>query len=300
MELRGLRAFVEVARSGGFTVAAQRLSLTQSTVSKLVARLEDELGQPLLQRHRRQAELTDAGRVVLQYAEKMLSAATGIEQALADLGNLQRGELRIGIPPLGPRLFVPQIGAFKRRYPHVELKLFEDGSHAIAGALMSGQLELGGLLAPLDATRFEHRMLIDDRLALLAPAKSAWARRGKNGRAVQLDELAEEPFILFPPAYALNERITEACHPFGFTPQVVGRSGQIGFILEMVRQGLGIALLPGSALDQVDRREFCVCTLAPAIPWRIDLAWARGSFLSAAARGWLAMLDDSGNDSERA
>lgn len=289
MELRGLRAFVEVVRSGGFTAAAEHLSLTQSTVSKLVARLEEELGQPLFQRHRRQAELTDAGRVVLQHAERMLSSAADIEQALADLGNLQQGELRIGIPPLGPRLFVPQIGAFKRRYPNIELKLFEDGSHAIMQGLMSGQLELGGLLAPLDEARFEHRMLIDDRLALLAPARSYWKKRGD----VQLEELAEEPFILFPPAYALNERITEACRRAGFAPQVVGRSGQIGFIQEMVRQGLGIALLPGSALDQVDQRAFCVCTLAPAIPWRIDLAWARGSFLSAAARGWLAMLDDS-------
>ena len=291
MELRGLRAFVEVARSGGFTVAAQRLSLTQSTVSKLVARLEDELGQPLLQRHRRQAELTDAGRVVLQYAEKMLSSAADIEQALADLGGLQQGELRIGIPPLGPRLFVPQIGEFKRRYPNIELKLYEDGSHAISQALSNGQLELGGLLAPLDETRFEHRMLIDDRLALLAPAKSYWAKRVKAGKEVKLEELAEEPFILFPPAYALNERIAEACHRFGFAPQVVGRSGQIGFILEMVRHGIGIALLPSSALSQVDAREFCVAALTPLIPWRIDLAWARGSFLSAAARGWLAMLD---------
>ncbi|HEX7645451.1 MAG TPA: LysR family transcriptional regulator [Burkholderiaceae bacterium] len=292
MELRGLRAFVEVARSGGFTAAAERLSLTQSTVSKLVARLEEELGQPLFQRHRRQAELTDGGRVVLQYAEKMLGSAADIEQALADLGDLQQGELRIGIPPLAPRLFVPQIGEFKRRHPNIELQLFEDGSHAIIQALTSGQLELGGLLAPLDATRFEHRMLIDDRLALLAPGKSYWKRR----KEVKLDELAEEPFILFPPAYALNERITEACHQAGFTPQVVGRSGQIGFILEMVRHGLGIALLPSSALEQMnqkDQREFSVCTLTPAIPWRIDLAWARGSFLSAAARGWLAMLNES-------
>jgi len=291
MELRALRAFVEVARCGGFTAAAERLSLTQSTVSKLVARLEEELGQPLFQRQRRQPELTDGGRVVLQYAEKMLSCAADIEQALADLGGLQRGELRIGFPPLGPRLFVPQIGEFKRRYPHVELKLYEDGSHAISQALSNGQLELGGLLAPIDEARFAHRMLIDDRLALLAPAKSHWAKHAKAGKEVKLEELAEEPFILFPPAYALNERIVETCRHAGFTPHVVGRSGQIGFILEMVRHGVGIALLPSSTVREVDLAEFCVAALAPVIPWRIDLAWVRGSFLSAAARGWLAMVD---------
>ena len=286
MELRSLRAFVEVAKRGGFTAAAEQLSLTQSAVSKLVARLEEELGCPLFQRHRHQAELTDGGRVVLQYAEKMLSSAADIAQALSDLDDLQRGELRIGIPPLGPGLFVPQIREFKRRYPNIELKLFEDGSHAIAQALTNGQLDLGGLLAPLDDARFEHRMLIDDKLVLLAPAKSYWAKRDE----VKLRELAEEPFILFPPAYALNDRIIEACHQQSFTPQVVGRSGQISFIMEMVRHGIGITLLPSSTLNQVDRRAFSICTLAPQIPWRIDLAWVRGSFMSAAARGWLATL----------
>lgn len=287
MELRALKAFVEVAKSGGFTAAADRLALTQSSVSKLVARLEEELGQPLFQRHRRQAELTDGGRVVLHYAETILANAAGIEGALMELGELKRGELRIGIPPLGPRLFVPHIAEFKRRHPAIDLQLFEDGSIAITQALLTGQLELGGLLAPLDDTRFEHRMLIDDHLVLLAPARSYWSKRSE----VRLEELADEPFILFPPAYALNERIMEACRNAGFTPQVAGRSGQTGFILELIRHGIGITLLPSSALQQVDTGEFSTCTLAPQIPWRIDLAWARGSFLSAAARAWLAMLD---------
>lgn len=290
MELRALRAFVEVAKSGGFTAAAERLSVTQPTISKLIGKLESELGQPLLQRHRRQAELTDSGRVVLAYAENILANAANIELALDELAGHKRGELRIGIPPLGPRLFVPLIGDFKRRYPNIELKLFEDGSHAIATALIDGELELGGLLAPIDDSRFEHRPLLDDRLAMLAPARSYWAKRDE----VRLAELAEEPFILFTPAYALNERIAEACQQCGFTPQVVGRSGQIGFILEMVRYGVGICLLPSSQLGQMDLRDFSVSALTdPVIPWRIELAWLRGSYLSAAAKAWLAMIDSA-------
>lgn len=291
MELRALRAFVEVARSGGFTLAAEHLSVTQPTISKLISKLESELGRPLLQRNRRQAELTDSGRIVLGYAESMLANAANIELALAELAGLKKGELRIGIPPLGPRLFVPLIGDFKRRYPNIELKLFEDGSHAIAKALIDGQLELGGLLAPVDESRFEHRLLVDDRLALLAPARSCWAKRDE----VNLGELAEEPFILFPPAYALNERITEACRRSGFAPEVVGRSGQIGFILEMVRYGVGVCLLPRSQLGQIDLSDFSVSALSdPAISWRIELAWLRECYLSAAAEAWLAMLDGNG------
>ena len=290
MELRTLRAFVEVVRTGGFTAAADRTSVTQPTISKLVSQLESELGLPLLQRNSRNVVLTDAGRIVLGYAEGMLAGAANMQLALSELSGLQRGELRIGIPPLGPRLFVPFIGAYKRRYPGVELKLFEDGSRAIEAALLRGEIELGGLLAPIDETLFEHQMLIDDKLALLAPAKSYWARHP----TVNLSDLAEEPFILFPESYVLNDRIFEACKLLGFIPSVAGRSGQIGFILEMVRSGVGISLLPSSALDKLDLSNFSVSALVePYVPWRIDLAWVRGNHLSAAAKGWLAMSEEA-------
>jgi len=286
MELRTLRAFVEVARCGGFTLAAERLAVTQSTVSKMIGKLEEELGQPLLQRQHRQAELTDAGRAVLGYAEGVLAHAASIGHALDELAGLRRGELRIGVPTLGPRLFVPLMSAFKRRYPNIELKLFEDGSHATERALLDGQLELGGLLAPVDSERFEHRLLVDDRLALLAPRRSAWARRP----SVPLADLAEEPFILFGAGFALNERIIAACAQCGFSPSVTGRSGQIGFILEMVRHGLGVALLPSSQLSGLELADFAVSALVePEIPWRIELCWLRGSHLSSAARAWLEL-----------
>lgn len=290
MELRALRAFVEVAKSGGFTLAAERLFVTQPTISKLIGKLESELGHPLLHRGRKQCELTDYGRAVLVYAESILRNLADIERALDDVAGLKRGELRIGIPPLGPRLFVPLIGAFKRRYPDIELKLFEDGSYAIEMALADGQLEMGVLLAPVDSQRYGHRLLLDDRLALVAPARSYWTRRRDE---VGLAELAEEPFILFTPAYVLNDRIAEACRQCGFVPNVAGRSGQIGMILEMVRNGLGISLLPSSQLGMMDLRDFTVRRLVePEIPWRIELAWLRGHYLSTAARAWLAMLDD--------
>ncbi len=287
MELRALKALVEVARSGSFTTAADRLFLTQPSVSKLIRGLEDELGVVLLQRTTRRVGLTDAGRIVFAHAEDMLLRATRIGNELAELQGLQRGELRIGVPPLGPHLMVSLIGEYRRRYPGIELRFFEDGSRAIGSALVDGSLEFGGLLAPVDAARFEHRMLIDDRLALLAPARSRWAGRS----AVRLAELADEPLILFLSSYMLNESILDACHRLGFTPSIAGRSGQIGFILELVRSGVGIALLPSSELRDLDPQAFAVAALTePEIPWRIDLAWVRGGYLSQAARRWLDLV----------
>jgi DNA-binding transcriptional LysR family regulator len=287
MELRNLRALVALVKTGSFTLAAESLFVTQPTVSKLIAQLEEEFGHPLIQRGSRNIVLTEAGRLVLSHAEIMLNADQNLRLELAELGQLQRGTLRIGIPPLGPRLFVPWIGEYKRRYPGVELKLVEDGSRAIALALQARELELGGLLAPIDTNLFDYRTMIEDKLALVAPARSRWSKRAQ----VKLSELAEEPFVLFAEAFLLNDRILGACQQAGFVPQVAGRSSQIGFILELVSSGFGITLLPSSELQQLNRQDLAVSALIePEILWRIDLAWLRDTYQSPAARGWLTML----------
>lgn len=289
MDFRALQAFVAVVRAGGFTAAADSLRTTQPTVSKLIRQLEDEMGQQLLQRNSRQSRLTDAGQIVFLHAEALLLSAANIHAELADLKEARRGELRIGVPPLGPHLFVPLIRAYKLRHSEIELKFFEDGSRAIEAELIEGKLELGGLLAPLDESRFDHVMLIDDRLALLAPARSRWMRF----ETVRLSELAQEPLIMFLEPYMLNERIEAACRQCGFTPKIAGRSGQISFIHELVRSGVGVALLPKSELHSLGPGEFAVSSLVdPEIPWRIDLAWLRGAYLSQAARRWLDFMRD--------
>ncbi|AOY00705.1 LysR family transcriptional regulator [Jeongeupia sp. USM3] len=285
MELRTLRAFAEVARCGSFTLAAERLFVTQPTVSKLVRQLEDELGQQLFVREGKRPRLTDAGSVVLVHAERMLADAGQLHAELAGLSGLARGELRIGVPSLGGRVFVALISEFKRHYPGVELKLFEDGAIAIEAALLAGELELGGLLHPVDDPRYQTLTLVRDRLALIAPERSAWAHRPR----IALAELADEPFILFTPGFALNDRIVSACGEAGFAPQVTGRSGQPGLIQAMVRGGIGVALLPTSEIAASARDGLAVCELEAEIPWEIALAWPRDAYLSHAARAWLAL-----------
>ena len=288
MELRALRAFAAVVKSGGFTPAAEQLSVTQPSISKLIQQLEREFGEILLQRNSRNVALTAAGEIVLGYAEKILDEADQIRPALDDLNGLQRGVLRIGIPPLGPNLFVPMISAYKLRYPHIELKLFEDGSKAIEQALLNRELDLGGLLTPVTPHIFHHHTMINDQLALVSPAQSCW----KNRSVVKLIELAEEPFIMFSDSYLLNHHIMDACHEQGFSPMIAGRSGQISFILELVRSGVGIALLPSSALAQFDTRNFSLSTLVePVIPWCIDLVWLKNDHQSAAQKQWLSLLE---------
>jgi DNA-binding transcriptional LysR family regulator len=292
MELRALRYFVELVKQKSFTSAAERMHVTQPTISKMVKALEIEVGAPLLLRESRQLTLTDAGEIVYRRGLDVLAAHAQLEAELSELGALARGTLTIGIPPMGGPLFTPIVAAFRQRHPKIELQLFERGSKAIEAALNDGELELGVVLQPVDPAIFELLPVTDQPLWLIAQRGSRWDKTGAEADATQvkLADLANEAFIFYGEGYALNDVMLNACHSAGFTPTIVGRSGQWDFMASMVETGMGIALLPQQYCQQLDARRFtCRLLVSPEIHWNIAIGWRRNAYLSQAARAWLAV-----------
>ncbi|WP_114815094.1 LysR family transcriptional regulator [Paraburkholderia kururiensis] len=284
MELRALRYFVEVVRQQSFTAAAELMFVTQPTISKMVKSLEDEIGSPLLLRDGRQMVLTDAGRIVYQRGQDVLAAHAQLQAELKDLGTLGRGQLTIGIPPMGGSLFTPAIAAFRQRYPKVELKLFEQGSRAIEAALIAGELELGGVLQPVNPEIFDVLPLTHELLWLVARRGSRW----DSAQAVSLADLAGESFVFYGESLALNDVVLNACAKAGFTPAIVGRSGHWDFMAALVLAGVGVALLPAPYCRRLDVTRFtCLPVTDPQIPWDMAVGWRRNGYLSNAARAWL-------------
>jgi len=290
MELRALRYFAEVVRQQSFTAAAERLFVTQPTISKMVKALEDEIGSPLLLRDARQLVLTDAGRIVFQRGQEVLAAHAQLQAELNDLGTLGRGTLTIGIPPMGGTLFIPAIAAFRQRHPKIELKLFEQGSRAIEAALLAGELELGALLQPVDTEIFEILPVSRHLLWLVAPPEARW----RGATSVPLRELAGEPFVFYNESLALNDLVLAACQDAGFTPTIVSRSGHWDFIVSLVGAGVGIALLPEPYCRRLDASRFTLAPIAaPEITWDMALGWRRNGYLSHAARAWLQVARET-------
>ena len=284
MELRALRYFVEVVKQKSFTGAAEQMFVTQPTISKMVKALEDEIGSPLLLREGRQMVLTDAGQIVYQRGLDVLAAHARLEAELNDLGTFGRGTLTIGIPPMGGTLFTPAIAAFRQRYPKVELKLFERGSKAIEAALLDGEMELGGVLQPVDLALFDVMPVSRQLLWLVAQKGSRWDQETE----IPLADLAAELFVFYGESLALSDIVLNACREAGFTPTIVGRSGHWDFMAALVQAGVGIALLPAPYCRRLDADAFtCRPVVAPEIHWDMAVGWRRNGYLSHAARAWL-------------
>ncbi len=170
MEFRQLRSFVEVVRQGSFTQAAQVRHASQSTISKQVAQLEQSLGVQVLERNGPHVRLTDAGAVVFRRAEEMLRLRRDLLSELDDLSQLNRGELRLGLPLLGAdALFAQRFAEYRRRYPNIAVHLVEGGSKTMEQAVLAGELELAGSLTPAD-DGFDYQPFCNEPLDVLLPA----------------------------------------------------------------------------------------------------------------------------------
>jgi DNA-binding transcriptional LysR family regulator len=286
MELRTLRAFVEVVRQGGFSQAAKTVFATQSTVSKAVKHLEDEIGVPLLDRIGHRSMLTVAGEVVYRRALKMLAERDDLVAELDELRGLKRGTLRLGLPPVGSSiLFAPLFAIYRNRYPGIDIRLVEHGSGRLEEILLSGEIDIAASLLPV-SDEFEWQDVRTEPLMALLPADHVLARK----TSINLVNLKDLPFILFETGFALNRVILDACRRRGFEPAVTARSSQIDFIVELVAAGLGVAFLPRMIAEQRSHPSVHRTLLVESqTEWHIAMIWRRGAYLSHAAKAWLAI-----------
>jgi DNA-binding transcriptional LysR family regulator len=286
MELRTLRAFVEVVRQGGFSQAAKVVFATQSTVSKAVRQLEDEIGAPLLDRIGHRSTLTAAGEVVYRRALAMLAERDDLIAELAELRGLKRGALRLGLPPVGSStLFAPLFALYRKRHPGIDIRLSEHGSSRLEEILRSGEIELAASLLPV-ADEFAWEEVRREPLVVLLRSEHRLARK----ESLNLVDVKDLPFILFESGFALNRVILDACRRRGFEPAVTARSSQIDFIVELVAAGLGVAFLPRMIAEQRKHPAVRRIPLVEAqTDWHMAMIWRRGAYLSEAAKAWLAI-----------
>ncbi len=287
MNIRMLQMLVEVVRQGGFSRAAQVVFATQSTVSKAVQAVEERLNVRIFERQPQGVRLTVEGRMVYEHACRILDAYAAMAKDVDALHSLEKGELRIGFPPIGSGvLFAEFFTRFRQMYPGVVIQTQEQGCAALENMLLSGELELALTLLPVPA-EFAWLPLRDEPLVVLMPRD--YPLDGRS--SLKLEELADRPFIWFEQGFLLNDRIQKLCRERGLTLRECLRSGQVDFILTLVASGMGVAALPRLALAQRDLSQIQTALLdEDELRWRAVLAWRRDAALSSAAQACIHLL----------
>jgi len=248
MELRHLRYFIAVAEELHFGRAALALGISQPPLSQQIQALEQEIGARLFERTNRRVELSEAGRLFLEEARRVLAQVDKAADVArrAQLGEL--GELKIGFTSSAPfNSTIPQaIFSFRQCFPAVHLNLREMSSTQVADALLDEAIEVG-IMRPLplpDALR-EIELSREPLVAVLS-AKHPLAQGDEKG--LFLSALAQEPFVFFPRSYGsgLYAQLLSLARDAGFSPHFAQEAGEAMTIIGLVAAGLGVSVLPAS------------------------------------------------------
>lgn len=284
LDIKHLLYFIEVANTKSFSRAAENLYITQPTISKMIKNLEDELGIALFDRSKKQLQLTDAGKIILEQAKLIDLAFHNLEEELDHLLGLKKGHIRIGLPPIfDAHMFLKIVSNFHSKYPGITFQLVEEGSKKIEEDVENNLLDVGVIVLPTKKELFEYFAFMEEDLKLVLHTSHPLADREK----VDLSELAKEDFILFNKDFVLNDRIIQSCKSVGFTPTIIAESSQRSFIEDMVAWKLGVALLPAGACKHLNKNIKSIKVVNPTLSWRLGIIWSKNQYLSYAAKEWV-------------
>ncbi len=252
MELRHLRYFVAVAEELNFTRAAQQLDTAQPSLSQQIRRLETELGVRLLARTKRSVALTEGGKVFLADARRILAHVDRAARRAAQAQQGKIAEVAVGIVPAAEIKVLPKlVPLLERKLPGVRWTFHNLPSAEQKRMLATGSLDIGLLRGPLDDPRFEVEDVLWERLVAGLSSSHPLAHK----KSVAIEQLNDVPFIMVSRRGSpeLYDAVRSFCQLSGLHPRVAQRADNVLGNLNMIRAGMGFALLPDYASSILPR-----------------------------------------------
>ncbi len=282
MELRQLEYFHMASRMRNITRAAERLGVSQPNITVAIKKLETELGVQLFDRSQKQLCLTPEGEVFLSGIDRALHHINDAILEVNDYKDLQKGSIKIGIPPMMGAYMFPRIFSdFRRLYAHLDVFLYEDGSMNIRNQLEHDELDFGIIII----SDMEHSLdllpMSKNQLMACVPANSYLVEKG----FVSPDDIASSEIIMLKEGAYLRKLVNEKMAEQKIVPNVLLESNQVITIKGLVANGVGMAFL----LDFIaeDTPGICALPFEKPVFVEVGLAWKTGKYVSRAARSFI-------------
>lgn len=253
MEVEQLRHFLKVAELESFTRAADEIGLSQPALSRSIAKLESEIGQPILERQTRSVVPTDAGKLLMTRARQIVTLVDDTLVEITDDG--QTGRIRVGaIPTIAPYYLPQLLRAFGKGYPNASVIINEEPTEQLLKSMLDGELDVAVMALPISVKYLDVEELFEEELQLVLPVNHPLADKPQ----VRLSDIQSLPFVLLGEAHCLTDNIVTFCRQKSFHPVSVERTSQLATVQELVALGHGISMVPEMArqLDHSKQRIY--------------------------------------------
>jgi DNA-binding transcriptional LysR family regulator len=286
MDARDLEVFLSVAKHLSFTRAGQEVHLSQPSVSVRVRQLERDLGVKLFEQLGKKVALTEAGRLLMPHARRVLTAMDDARHAIEELQGLERGTIRIGASTTPGMYLVPKVIArFKLRHPNVRIHLGIEDTRRVEEGVITNEFDFGFVGGHLAGDEIEVIPWLTDEVVLVVPPGHALARK----RRVGPQDIANEPFIFREQGSATQAAVERGLSESGLQLKAVMEMSNPEAVKQAVQGGLGLAFLSRFAIAA----ELKAKTLAPVsvrglgVRRELKIVHRRDKHLSRAARAFI-------------
>ncbi|UUZ91867.1 LysR family transcriptional regulator [Paenibacillus sp. P25] len=277
MELLQLQYFLAVARLEHMTEAARSLHVTQSSLSKTIARLEEDLGVPLFDRTGRKLRLNEYGSRFLRRAERALFELEQGKQEINDLNNLDYGTIELAVTNFSASPNI--LGEFRIKYPNIHFHVQMLTTQEMITLLQRGDVDFGLSSPPVHEDDIECQVVLSTPVLIAVPKGHPLAERS----SVSLTELKNEWFVGMKKGYRARDWIDSVCESAGFVPSYVYEGNEPARLTALVEAGVGIAFIPSTAMNsqepvrylQVEDRQLVI---------EIALFWNKNRYISRVAQ----------------
>jgi len=271
MEMHQLRYFAKTAELGNVTRAAEACSVSQPSLSQQIAKLERELGQPLFERLGRGVRLTEAGKLFKKYSDQILSLTEDARTRVTD--DPDSGRIVLGaIPTVAPYFLPGLLTRFSKECPKARIEIIEETTSNLLRLMSEGEVDLAILALPVQGEHVQTKKLFTEELLAVVPKGHRLAEKPRLG----VKDLATEPFVLLNEAHCLTGTAMSFCTRHAVSPVVTAKSHQLLTVLELVRLGQGVSLIPAMAIPKTKAGDVEYRALTGDKPSRtIALAWNR-------------------------
>lgn len=289
MEISQLEVFLAVAREGGFSRAAEKLYRTQSAVSQAIRKLESEIGEPLFDRSTRDGIMTDAGRVLQEYAERLLNLRENAREALAELRELQKGRLVVGANEFTALYLLRVLAEYRRLHPAIRVVVQRSLGSQIPDDVRRHKYEFGVLTYGPPDPELASVVVYSDELIFVVPPQHPLARESR----VSIRQLGAESFVAHIVSSPYREKVIQAFEKHK-TPLHMGvELPTLQAIKRFVAMGNGVAFLPEIGVeDELARGDLIRIPVQELRVYRkLRLIYLKSAALSHAGRAFLKIAE---------
>lgn len=289
MDLAELEVFLTVTREGRFSRAAEKMHRTQSAVSQTIRKLEEELGEPLFDRSSREGALTDAGRVLQEYAERLLNLRAGAHDALKELREVQRGQLVIAANEFTALYLLPVLGNFRRLHPMIKITVLRSLGSRIGDQVLRHAADFGVLSFDPQEPLLSSVVVYSDELSFVVPPSHPLA----GSKEISIKQLGAETFVAHNVPSPYRDKVIDSFRKYKTPLHMDVELPTLQAIKRFVAMGNGVAFVPHiSAETEIATGELVKIPVRELdLNRKLRLVYRKKANLSHAAQAFLKVAE---------